>query len=458
MQCKKFSERSCPRFIAKELAKLQISCIYQSNDCNEVVPYEALDKHETHCDHQPQQCSGCQLQMLKSDLSEHEIHCSLIELTCADCKIVYKRCDATILHTDVICLKEQLRQSQEKNQQLNEKIKRNSQEHERELKKFRHDCEDRILQLTGMRTLWPRSFPNIRINATWTQNALTIAGGQGEGSSLNQLSRPFGLYVDDDQTLFIADWGNDRILEWTYGATSGQVVAGGNGRGNRIDQLCHPTGVIVDKDTDSLIICDMENRRVMRWSRRNATNQETILDNIDCAEVVMDDEKSLYVSDCQKNEVRRYQLGDTQGTVVAGGNGKGNHLNQLYFPTYLFVDRDQSVYVSDTYNHRVMKWVKGATEGIVVAGGRESGADWTQLSSPNAIVVDQLDRIYVADLGNHRVVRWGNGVIQIAGGNDVGTQANQLNSPSGLSFDRYGNLYVIDHNNHRVQRFDIEPN
>ncbi|CAF4988579.1 unnamed protein product, partial [Rotaria sp. Silwood1] len=134
----------------------------------------------------------------------------------------------------------------------------------------------------------------------------------------------------------------------------------------------------------------MKNRRVMRWSRRNDINQETILDNIDCTQLAMDDQRFLYVSDCQMHEVRRYQMGDTQGTVVASGNGQGNHLNQLYYPTYLFVDRDQSVYVSDTYNHRVMKWVKGATEGIVVAGGRGMGTDWTQLSSPNAIIVDQL--------------------------------------------------------------------
>ena len=33
--------------------------------------------------------------------------------------------------------------------------------------------------------------------------------------------------------------------------------------------------------------------------------------------------------------------------VVAGGNGKGNHLNQLNCPTYIFVDQNHSVYVSD---------------------------------------------------------------------------------------------------------------
>ncbi|CAF4629945.1 unnamed protein product, partial [Rotaria socialis] len=91
--------------------------------------------------------------------------------------------------------------------------------------------------------------------------------------------------------------------------------------------------------------------------------------------------------DVEKHEVRRYQLGEKNGTIVAGGNDKGDGLKQLNFPTYLFVDRDHSVYVSDYENHRVMKWVEGATEGIVVAGGQGTGHDLTKLCHPNAICV-----------------------------------------------------------------------
>jgi hypothetical protein len=47
------------------------------------------------------------------------------------------------------------------------------------------------------------------------------------------------------------------------------VVAGGNGAGHRTNQLILPTDVIVDQKTDSLIICDQGNGRVVRWSRRN---------------------------------------------------------------------------------------------------------------------------------------------------------------------------------------------
>ncbi|CAF4181804.1 unnamed protein product, partial [Rotaria sordida] len=170
------------------------------------------------------------------------------------------------------------------------------------------------------------------------------------------------------------------------GDKNGQVVAGGNGQGNRLDQLDHPSDVLIDKETDSLIICDWNNRRVVRWSRRSGTTQgEILIDNIRCYGLAMDDQRYLYISDYVKHEVRRYQMGDKNGTIVAGGNGKGAGLNQLNYSTYIFVDQQQTVYVSDCDNHRVMKWNKGAKEGIVVAGGQGEGNALTKLSYPNGL-------------------------------------------------------------------------
>ncbi|CAF1405481.1 unnamed protein product [Rotaria sordida] len=244
------------------------------------------------------------------------------------------------------------------------------------------------------------------------------------------------------------------------GDTNGQVVAGGNGKGNRLDQLNSPRDVLIDKETDSLIICDQGNQRVVRWSRRSGTTQgEILIGNIHCYGLAMDDQRYLYTSDDEKHEVRRYQIGDTNGTLVAGGNGEGARLNQLNEPTYIFVDQQQTVYVSDYSNYRVMKWYKGAKKGIVVAGGQGKGNALTQLSNPQGLFVDTLGTIYVTDSGNHRVMRWPKGAKQgtvIVGGNGEGEGANQFKSPEGLSFDRHGNLYIADRNNNRVQRFSIE--
>ncbi|CAF1570925.1 unnamed protein product [Rotaria magnacalcarata] len=303
---------------------------------------------------------------------------------------------------------------------------------------------------------------NIPANAKWAQNGVTVAGGKGEGDATNQLNYPQGLFVDDDQTVVIADTYNHRIIQWKNGdTTNGQVIAGGNGQRNGLNQLNSPTDVLIDKETDSLIICDWGNRRVVRWSRRSGTTQgEILIDNIHCYGLAMDEQRNLYVSDDGKHEVRRYQLGKKNGTLVAGGNGEGDGLNQLNSPGYLFVDRDHSVYVSDWNNHRVMKCVEGAKEGIVVAGGQGGGSALTQLSYPSGLFIDTLGTLYVADMGNHRVMRWTQGDKKqssvVVSGNGEGAGANQFSGPFGLSFDRHGNLYVPDYNNHRVQRFSIE--
>ncbi|CAF1977383.1 unnamed protein product, partial [Rotaria magnacalcarata] len=94
--------------------------------------------------------------------------------------------------------------------------------------------------------------------------------------------------------------------------------------------LNSPSDVLIDKETDSLIICDRENQRVLRWSRRSGTTQgEILIDNIKCCGLAMDEQRNLYVSDKEKHEVRRYQLGEKNGTLIAGGNGEGDGFNQL---------------------------------------------------------------------------------------------------------------------------------
>jgi sugar lactone lactonase YvrE len=301
---------------------------------------------------------------------------------------------------------------------------------------------------------------NIGANARWVQNAITVAGGNGKGDKLNQLHYSHGIFVDDDQTVYIADSENHRIVEWKNNAKEGRVVAGGNGEGSRSDQLNYPTNVIVDKKNDCVIICDSRNKRVVRWSRQVSASGQTIISAVDCHGLAIDHDGYLYVSDIKKDEVTRWRVGDTIGKVVAGGNGRGNHLNQLNCPYYIFFDQDRSIYVSDWNNHRIMKWIEGAKEGIVIAGGQGKGASLKQFSYPRGIVVDQSGTAYVTDNSNGRIMRWSKGSAQgsiIVGENGKGNSANQISGPTGLSIDSYGNLYVLDSGNNRVQKFNIDP-
>ncbi|CAF2067039.1 unnamed protein product, partial [Rotaria magnacalcarata] len=76
-----------------------------------------------------------------------------------------------------------------------------------------------------------------------------------------------------------------------------------NGDGNGLYQFNQPSDVLIDKETDSLIICDANSRRVVRWSRRSGTTQgEILIDNIACFGLAMDEQRYLYASDHVKGE------------------------------------------------------------------------------------------------------------------------------------------------------------
>jgi len=299
---------------------------------------------------------------------------------------------------------------------------------------------------------------HVTFDLPWSQNAKSIAGGHGKGSENDQISFPAGIDIDSDQTMYITDLANHRVMEWKQGENVGKIVAGGNGKGNQNDQLNWPSDVLVDQRNDSLIIADHKNRRVVRWPRRNGQHGETIISNVKCVGLAMNKNGDIYVVDDGKNEVRKWKIGAKDGTLVAGGNGRGTELNQLNKPSYIFVDDNESVYISDYENHRVVKWMKNAKEGIVVVGGQGQGNGVDQLDHPGGLYVDSLETIFVVDCDNHRVVRRVKGSKNsdiVVGFYDQGDQSNQLSNPLDLYVDREKNLFIVDLGNSRVQKFSI---
>lgn len=64
-----------------------------------------------------------------------------------------------------------------------------------------------------------------------SSNATTLAGlfNGTSGSTLDRLYFPAHVLVDTDENLYITDTGNQRILYWPNGATSGTKIAGTTG-------------------------------------------------------------------------------------------------------------------------------------------------------------------------------------------------------------------------------------
>ncbi|CAF3329917.1 unnamed protein product [Rotaria socialis] len=108
--CREFVQRSCPRFIVQQLSRLQFTCQNSLQGCDQVLAYDRIEAHELECGYKQLQCRGCHEAVLKMNHIDHENTCLQIELTCSECNTTYKRGDGTFVHTEVICLREQLRQ------------------------------------------------------------------------------------------------------------------------------------------------------------------------------------------------------------------------------------------------------------------------------------------------------------------------------------------------------------
>ena len=302
------------------------------------------------------------------------------------------------------------------------------------------------------------------LKAKWESNGRTVTGGRNHDSGfshiLNNLRSPLGLLVAPTQTVSVADTWHHCVTERKRESRSGKRIAGKSISGYGPHNLCAPSNIVFHEQSNSYLICDYHNQRVVRRSRQPDGPLETLIGNIECFAIAVDTEGFIYVSDTEYHVVRRYNADGTHGTVVAGGHGQGRRLHQLNHPTYIFVGLDKSVYVSDSWNNRVMKWEKDAKVGDVVAGGNGEGKNLNQLDCPAGLAVDQRGTVYVADHWNHRVVRWHKDKTEpdvIVGDPYLsGDARDHLNGPHGLGFDAEGNLYVTDSDNHRIQEFAIK--
>jgi DNA-binding beta-propeller fold protein YncE len=113
-----------------------------------------------------------------------------------------------------------------------------------------------------------RSFPAQRFTIGGNETGVTVAGTSSAGTGLNQLNSPGGVWVTrDGLTLFIADYGNNRVMKWTIGATQGSLVAGSlsGASGQTAQLLNYPGDVALDPTETYLYVSDYGNHRVQRF-------------------------------------------------------------------------------------------------------------------------------------------------------------------------------------------------
>ncbi len=189
------------------------------------------------------------------------------------------------------------------------------------------------------------------------------------GNSSSQLYTTFGISRDwSTDTLYVADYGNHRIMRYVSNATSGDVVAGGNGAGTNSTQLYYPTSVWFDAVSNSLLIVNYLGQSVVRW-----------------------------------------EIGDNSWTLVAGSTNltTGATATLFNYPIGIVVDPMGNIYIADTLNNRIQFFLAGQSVGTTIAGITSVvGGNSTLLNMPYSLTLDNQLNLYVADTGNYRVQKF----------------------------------------------------
>ncbi len=143
-------------------------------------------------------------------------------------------------------------------------------------------------------------------------NPFQIVAGTGTaGSTASMLYYPYGIFVDINFDLYVADYINNRIQLFQLGQSNALTVAG-NGASGTIT-LYYPTGVVLDADK-YLFIVDHDNNRIV-------------------AE------------------------GSNGFRCIVGCSGGGSASNQLWYPWSIAFDSYGNIFVADTSNNRIQKFI-----------------------------------------------------------------------------------------------------
>jgi hypothetical protein len=343
-------------------------------------------------------------------------------------------------------------------------------------------------------------------------DSITVAGSRTglSGSSATKLYAPITVVVDNTNAIYVSDYGNFRVQQFSSNSTKGTTVINAT-FGTSLNQfasskhsvhtmiffcLCFLSlSFLVDSmsvdNNGNIYILDGLLARVTKWPP-GATTGILVAGGSNFANYYdyyygtdYGASESLYyyqsfdyfsfgfepsgmfleletmiiwLADTYNSEIVKWTNSSTR-MVVCGSYG--SELDQFASPQGLFVDTNtgNTLYVADTYNHRIQMWSPGATSGVTVAGlTNYYGDGLNQLWYPRTLIVDTNMNMFIVDFGNQRIMKWmvgaTSGVI-IAGADLVGTLENQVLSPYSISFDSDGSLFVCNCEYNRIEKFSI---
>ena len=245
-------------------------------------------------------------------------------------------------------------------------------------------------------------------------NVTTFAGnpnaaGQADAKGTQaQFSLPYGLAIDKQGDLYVADPGNWNIRKIT---PDGDVTT-------LVSTFSDPWSVAIDQSGNLYYGCP----NVSNVYRVNP--HEAIVSGINYpAGIAVDKAGNLYVSASLDHTIRKYAVNTWTESVIAGRSGVSGYVNgagsvaQFASPWGLAIDKDDNLYVAGngtwdggSYNPdqsiRLIEadtWQVSTFAGSGSAGFVNAIGESAAFSGPGGVCVDKNGTVYVLDKGNNAV-------------------------------------------------------
>jgi sugar lactone lactonase YvrE len=224
----------------------------------------------------------------------------------------------------------------------------------------------------------------------------TLAGSgtagsiDGQGTAANFWS-PQGVAVDASGNVYVGDLTNNLIRKITPGGLVSTLAGGGgsgfhyagnsNGQGTAAS-FNFPFGVAVDAN-GNVYVADSGNNQIRKitpggmvstlagsGNQGSADGQGTAANFSQPTGVSVDSSGNLYVADQVNNEIRKITPGGLvstmAGSLTSGSvNGKGSSA-RFYFSEGVAVDASGNIYVADFWNNEIRKITIGSTNTATV--------------------------------------------------------------------------------------------
>jgi DNA-binding beta-propeller fold protein YncE len=307
---------------------------------------------------------------------------------------------------------------------------------------------------------WPGPPEKPRIKYMWNISLLS-AGSEGRRSladlltgstredvtdprTSNALMRPYGVFVDAKDRLYVADPGGLRVTVIDLNtADVFNITEAGK------EDLVSPVGVVADQE-GKIFVSDSELGKVFVFDRNGKYLYRFHGDFKRPTCLAIDNERSrVYVSDTLGHEIVIY---DFDGKRLGSLGRRGSLPGEFNFPTHLFVDANGFLYVTDAMNFRVEIF---GPEGKFIGTVSRLGDALSDLDKPKGVAADSEGHIYVVDSIHDTVKiydRKGNLLLFFG---EKGTGLGNFWLPSGIYVGHDDMIYVADTYNMRIQAFQL---